>query len=43
VVLNCGFPVVALVTRLSSQELGLEAGAPVTASFKASAIHLITR
>ncbi len=43
VVVDCGFPVVALVTRLSSQELGLEAGAPVTASFKASAIHLITR
>jgi tungstate transport system ATP-binding protein len=43
VVVDCGFPVVALVTRLSAQELGLEPGAPVTASFKASAIHLITR
>jgi tungstate transport system ATP-binding protein len=42
VVVDCGFPVVALVTRLSSQELGLETGAPVMASFKASALHLIS-
>lgn len=43
VVVDCGFPVVALVTRLSAQELGLQAGLRVTVSFKASAIHLIAR
>ena len=43
VVVDCGFPVVALVTRLSAQEMGLEPDVPVMASFKASAIHLIPR
>ncbi len=40
---ECGDPVVALVTRHSVQELGLAPGSPVTVSFKASAIHLIER
>ena len=36
-------PLVALVTRASARELNLTEGAPVTASFKASAVHLILR
>ncbi len=43
VTIDCGFPLVALVTRSSSQEMGLEPGREVTASFKASAAHLILR
>lgn len=41
VVVDCGFPLVALVTRRSVQELGLGEGRGVTASFKATAPHLI--
>jgi tungstate transport system ATP-binding protein len=36
-------PLVALVTRASARELDLREGKPVTASFKASAVHLILR
>ncbi len=43
VVVNCGFPVVAAVTRRSVAEMGLEPGRPVVVSFKASAVHLIPR
>lgn len=43
VVVDCGFPLVALVTRASAQELELSEGKPVTAAFKASAVHLILR
>jgi molybdopterin-binding protein len=44
VVVDCsGVPLVALVTRASARELDLQEGVPVTASFKASAVHLITR
>jgi tungstate transport system ATP-binding protein len=49
VVLECGaghsgsFPLVALVTRASARDLGLQEGKPVTAAFKASAVHLILR
>ena len=43
VVIDCGFPVVALITRLSAQEMGLQPDLPVAASFKASAVHLIPR
>lgn len=39
--IDCGFPVVALVTRLSAEELDLQAGARIVAVFKASAVHLI--
>lgn len=39
--LDCGFPLVALITRRSADELGLEAGKRVYASFKATAIHAI--
>lgn len=41
--LDCGFPLVALVTRRSAQELGLAPGQAIIASFKAGAIHLIQR
>lgn len=40
---DCGFPLMALITRASAREMGLTEGAPVTAAFKASAVHLIPR
>jgi molybdopterin-binding protein len=43
VVLDCGFPLVALITRSSAFEMGLHIGQEVAASFKASAAHLIAR
>ncbi len=41
--IDCGIPLIARVTRRSLDELGLEPGAPVVASFKATAIHLIPK
>jgi len=41
VLVDVGFPLVAAVTPRSVQELRLTAGAPVTAIFKASAVHVI--
>ena len=41
--LDCGFPLVALITRASAQELDIESGMQVSATFKASAVHLIPR
>ncbi|MDO8568458.1 MAG: ABC transporter ATP-binding protein [Dehalococcoidales bacterium] len=43
VTVDCGFSLVALITRRSLEEMGLAVGAEVTASFKASSIHLIPR
>jgi molybdopterin-binding protein len=43
VVVDCGFPLVALITRSSSADLALEAGVEVAALFKVSAVHLIER
>ncbi len=43
VVIDCGFPVVALITRLSAQEMSLRPDLRVGASFKATAVHLIPR
>jgi tungstate transport system ATP-binding protein len=40
-VLDCGFPLVALVTHRSVEELGLREGARVIAAFKATAPHAI--
>jgi tungstate transport system ATP-binding protein len=40
--LDCGFPLVALITRMSSDELGLDIGKNVYASFKSTAIHVNT-
>ncbi|MEX0786995.1 MAG: TOBE domain-containing protein, partial [Dehalococcoidia bacterium] len=40
---DCGFRLVSSITRRSLEELGLDAGSPVVASFKATAVHLIPR
>ncbi len=40
---DCGFPVIALITQRSYEDLGLGVGQKVTVSFKASSIHLIPR
>ncbi len=39
--INCGFPLTAYVTEYSAAELALEEGKEVTASFKATGIHVI--
>ena len=41
--LDCGFHLVAKITRRSQEELRLEEGTKVVASFKATAAHLIPR
>jgi molybdopterin-binding protein len=41
VTVDCGDPVVASITRASSAEMRLAEGRPVTATFKATAVHLI--
>jgi tungstate transport system ATP-binding protein len=41
--IDCGFPLVALVTRKSAGELGLEKGKQIYATFKAVSIHIIKR
>ena len=41
--LDCGFFLVAYVTRQSRENLGLEEGKAITASFKATAVHVIKR
>lgn len=43
VVIDCGFPLMALITRASAREMGLVENRVVTAAFKASAVHLIPR
>lgn len=43
ITINCGFALSALVTRQAAQDLHLAPGLPVTATVKASAIHLIPR
>lgn len=43
VYLDCGFPLVAAVTTHSLEELALEAGSPVFASFKATSVHLFRK
>ena len=43
VVIDCGFPLVALITRASLQEMEIAEGSPVVATFKASAVHMIVR
>ncbi len=40
-VIDCGFPLVALVTQRSVEELGFAPGTLVTAHFKATAPHLL--
>jgi molybdate transport system ATP-binding protein len=41
--LDCGFPLMALVTRQACREMGLTEGDGVTAVIKAPAIHLVPR
>jgi len=41
--LDCGIDLIALITSRSCQELGLTPGKEVTASFKATSVHLIPR
>jgi tungstate transport system ATP-binding protein len=40
---DCGFPLVALVTKRSAEELDLSKGKQVYVSFKVTAIHIIKR
>ncbi|MBI3401088.1 MAG: ABC transporter ATP-binding protein [Acidobacteria bacterium] len=41
--LDCGFPLDALITRRSREELNLTAGSQVTAAIKATNVHLVAR
>jgi len=41
--IDCGFPLTALITKRSTEELGLEKGKQVYATFKATAVHVIKR
>jgi tungstate transport system ATP-binding protein len=41
--LNCGFPLIAYLTHHSIENLSLQVGKEVTASFKATAIHVVRR
>jgi tungstate transport system ATP-binding protein len=43
VIVDCGFPLSAIITRRSWEELGLETGREVIASFKATSVHLLPR
>ena len=43
VMVDCGFPLVALITKQSLEDLRLKVGDEAVASFKASAVHLIPR
>jgi molybdopterin-binding protein len=41
--LDCGFPLEALITRRSAEELSLQVGLELLVSFKATAVHLLNR
>lgn len=43
IVVDCGYPVTALITRRSAQDLDLQISSQVCVRFKASTIHLIPR
>jgi molybdate transport system ATP-binding protein len=43
VTVDCGFPLVALITKQSLEDLSLDVGQDITATFKAHAVHLIPR
>ncbi len=43
VTLDCGFPLDAMITSRSREELGLAPGSQVTAAVKATSIHLVPR
>jgi molybdate transport system ATP-binding protein len=39
--LDCGFPLIAYITRASQEEMGIEVGAHITAAIKATSIHVM--
>ena len=39
--LDCGFPLVALITKRSAEEMNLQTGDRIYASFKATGVHVI--
>jgi tungstate transport system ATP-binding protein len=41
--IDCGFRLVALVTRISAEELNLQEGREVYATFKATGVHIMER
>jgi molybdate transport system ATP-binding protein len=41
--IDCGFPLVAIVTRGAQDELRLEPGSPIVVMIKAGAVHLVPR
>jgi len=41
--IDCGFRLIALVTKISAEELNLQAGTEVYATFKATAVHIMER
>jgi len=41
--INCGFRLVALVTKISAEELNLQVGREVYATFKATGVHIIEK
>ena len=43
ITIDCGFPLVAMVTRSTVEEFGLSPGIPVMAAIKAGAVHLVSR
>ena len=40
---SCGFPILAIVTKKSAEDLNLSIGSKVYATFKATAIHILKR
>jgi molybdopterin-binding protein len=43
VTIDCGFPLVAMITRSTVEEFGLRSGLPVVGAIKAGAVHLVSR
>ncbi|HWF85298.1 MAG TPA: ATP-binding cassette domain-containing protein [Vicinamibacterales bacterium] len=43
IIVDCGFPLVALVTRSARDEMALAEGMSIVAAIKATAIHLVAR
>ena len=41
--LDCGFPLVALITKRSAEEMNLQIGNRIYASFKATGVHVIKK
>ncbi|MCJ7576337.1 MAG: TOBE domain-containing protein, partial [Dehalococcoidia bacterium] len=41
--IDCGFRLVALVTRISVEELDLQVGKEVCATFKATGVHIMEK